>query len=159
MKVFLLSDLVVHELVSMQLEGAWLTPAQFSESARLWMSRHVPQVKLSEELMRELEREALEIAQRLIKEEGDTDAADSTLKRFFLDIPVVNYAEPMSGRALAASLEACRERLCCCDSGFGSMDSATQADSEFACHPALRRFLCAPRREQCDGAHADTEKR
>jgi hypothetical protein len=35
MKVFLLSDLVVHELVSMQLEGKWLTSEQFSESARL----------------------------------------------------------------------------------------------------------------------------
>lgn len=154
MKAFLLSDLVVHELVSMQLEGKWLTPAQFSESARLWISRHASQNKVSEEIVFGLEREALQIAQKLLQE-GNVKPEDSPLKTFFLDIPVVNYAEPMSARALAASLEACRERLCHYGSCSSSKDVGAQANAagEFVCHPTTRAFFCAlnsaPRRESC----------
>jgi hypothetical protein len=155
MKAFLLSDLVVHELVSMQLDGIWLTSAQFRESARLWISRHAPKNKVSEESTHELEREALQIAERLIKE-GQVDAKGSPLKRFFLDIPVVNYAEPMSARALAASLEVCRARLCHCGSCVGGETSpAALATEDFTCHPAARLFFCAidsvRHREGCKG--------
>ncbi|CAN7526372.1 hypothetical protein [Paraburkholderia hospita] len=51
MKVFLMSDLVVHELVSMQLEGKWLTAAQFAESAQLWISRHGQRNQLSKRML------------------------------------------------------------------------------------------------------------
>jgi hypothetical protein len=106
MNAFLLSDLVVHELVSMQLEGRWLTAAQFWESARLWLLRCAPHDQASERSLRTLENAAIRIAKKLM-EQGGIDVDDSPPGRFFLDSPVVNYADPVCARALAASVEAC----------------------------------------------------
>lgn len=142
MKVFLLSDMVVHELVSMQLEGKWLTAEQFSESARIWTSRHAPKNKLSELFIKTLEREAIQIAERLMKDGvGTTDG--SPFRRLFLDIPVVNYADPLSASALAASLEICRNKLCDCDQLSTEKILAAQvATGGLSCPPALRLLIC-----------------
>ncbi|MEM5388641.1 hypothetical protein VSR68_34490 [Paraburkholderia phymatum] len=142
MKVFLLSDMVVHELVSMQLEGKWLTAEQFSESARLWVSRHAPKYQFSEPFMRTLEREAIQIAERLMKD-GVVMMEGSPFRRLFLDIPVVNYADPLSASALAASLEVCRNKLCDCGSHSAGNDLAAQlATGGLSCPAVLRSLIC-----------------
>jgi hypothetical protein len=138
MKVFLLSDLVVHELVSMQLEGQWLTSEQFSESARLWMSRNGSKSKLSEELSAVLQNEAIRIVERLMQE-VEAAGQESPLKTLLLDIPAVNYADPMSASALAASLEVCRSKLCDCCTQPGK---PRETEARWRCHPALRLLLC-----------------
>lgn len=97
MKVFLLSDLVVHELMSMQLEGQWLTPGQFLESARLWVSRYAFNNQLSKELLEVLETEAIRIAERLMRDVG-FKGRESQLERLLLDIHAVDYADPLSAR-------------------------------------------------------------
>ncbi|SIT51238.1 conserved hypothetical protein [Paraburkholderia piptadeniae] len=142
MKVFLLSDMVVHELVSMQLEGKWLTAEQFSESARLWASRHAPKDQLSELIMRTLETEAIQIAERLMKECA-VMTEGSPLRRLFLDIPVVNYADPLSANALAASLEVCRNKLCDCGPLSAEKDpTAPFATGGLSCPAVLRLLIC-----------------
>ena len=143
MKVFLMSDLVVHELVSMQLEGKWLTAAQFAESAQLWISRHGQRNQLSKRMLEVFQYEAEQIAGRLMKE-AMPDGTNSPLKRLLLDIPAVNYADPLSARALAASLEVCRTKLCdCCYARIGPGDAKELRETErWRCHPALRQLLC-----------------
>ncbi|MEM5438417.1 hypothetical protein [Paraburkholderia diazotrophica] len=142
MKVFLLSDLVVHELVSMQLEGKWLTTEQFSESARLWVSRHAPKNQFSELFVRALEKEAVQIAERLMNE-GVVMMEGSPLRRLFLDIPVVNYADPLSASALAASLEVCRNKLCDCGPHSARTDLAAQLATDcLRCPAVLRSLIC-----------------
>jgi hypothetical protein len=142
MKVFLLSDMVVHELVSMQLEGKWLTREQFSESVRLWVSRHVPKDQFSELFVQTLEKEAIQIAERLMKE-GVVMMDGSPLRRLFLDIPVVNYADPLSASALAASLEVCRNKLCDCGPHSAEKDLAAQlATDGLRCPAVLRSLIC-----------------
>ncbi|SEJ72428.1 hypothetical protein [Paraburkholderia diazotrophica] len=159
MKVFLLSDMVVHELVSMQLEGKWLTAEQFSESARLWISRHAPKHQLSELFVRTLEREALQIAERLMKD-GVVIAKGSPLRRLFLDIPVVNYADPLSASALAASLEVCRNKLCDCGPHSAGKDLAAQlATGGLSCPAVLRSLICTadtPQPEESAGEQGCT---
>ncbi|MEI5999285.1 hypothetical protein H3V53_19330 [Paraburkholderia bengalensis] len=110
MKVFLLNSLVVHELVSMHLEGQWLTAEQFAESATLWISRHAPDIQLSEKTIAELRLAAIQIAKDLMN-----DVQESPLTCLFLEIPDVNYANPLSTKAFSASLNVCREKLC----GYG----------------------------------------
>jgi len=138
MKVFLLSDLVVHELVSMQLDGKWLTFEQFVESARLWASRNGLKNQLSKELLDTLQHEAILIAERLIKDVRSGEQ-DSPLKRLLLDIPAVNYADPLSASALAASLEVCRKNCGPCRDRNGA---AAERKTGWACHPTLRLLLC-----------------
>ncbi|BCF89646.1 MULTISPECIES: hypothetical protein [Paraburkholderia] len=143
MKVFLMSDLVVHELVSMRLEGKWLTSAQFAESAQLWISRHGQRNQLSRRMFDIFQHEAEQIAGRLMKEVL-RDGTDSPLKRLLLDISAVNYADPLSASALAASLEVCRTKLCDCCSPNTEPGDAKESDEpeRWRCHPALRQFLC-----------------
>ncbi|MPW15878.1 hypothetical protein GCT13_02825 [Paraburkholderia sp. CNPSo 3157] len=142
MKVFLLSDMVVHELVSMQLEGKWLTAEQFFESASLWASRHALNDQLSESFMRTLEREAIQIAERLMKG-GVVMTEGSPLRRLFLDIPVVNYADALSASALAASLEVCRSKLCDCGPHSAGKDLAAQLSTGgLSCPAVLRSLIC-----------------
>lgn len=140
MKVFLLSDLVVHELASMQLEGKWLSSQHFSESARLWISRYAPNVQLSRMLLEEIEREVMQIAMRLAQDDSDV-ACQAPLTRLFLDIPAVNYAHPLSVRALSASLEACRDKAH--EAGDGASAACVRASrSPLGCHPALCMLVC-----------------
>lgn len=142
MKVFLLSDLVVHELVSMQLEGQWLTAEQFAESAVLWASRYGYKDKLSKAFLVTLQHEAIEIAQRLTGD-LDSEGQGSPLKRLLLDIPAVNYADPVSARALAASLEVCRAKLCNrCSQRADGCDASGSHAAGWRCHPVLRMLLC-----------------
>lgn len=156
MKVFLLSDLVVHELISMHLEGRWLTSEQFTESARLWVSRHASEEKLSERFVGELQREAIRIAERLTIE-GKAGLGGSPLKCLLRNICDVNYANPLSARVLAASLKACRETLCDRGQGNGEKGAANgrHVSGELGCHAALRLLVCEANacREagQCDG--------
>lgn len=143
MKVFLMSDLVVHELVSMQVEGKWLTAAQFAESAQLWIARHGKRNQLSKQMLEVFQREAEQIAGRLMKD-AKPDGTDSPPKRLLLDISAVNYADPLSASALAASLEVCRTKLCDgCSSRIEPADVQKPHETErWRCHPALRQFLC-----------------
>jgi|GEM_PF-1227045 len=143
MQVFLMSDLVVHELVSMQVEGKWLTAAQFAESAQLWIARHGKRNQLSKQMLEVFQREAEQIAGRLMKE-AKPDGTDSPLKRLLLDISAVNYADPLSASALAASLEVCRAKLCDCRfARIEPGDAKELRETErWRCHPALRQFLC-----------------
>ncbi|BCF98374.1 hypothetical protein PPGU19_029430 [Paraburkholderia sp. PGU19] len=143
MKVFLMSDLVVHELVSMQLEGKWLTDAQFAESAQLWIARHGKRNQLSKQMLEVFQHEAEQIAGRLISE-AKPGGTDSSLKRLLLDISAVNYADPLSASALAASLDVCRTKLCDCRSARIEPGDAKelQETERWRCHPALRQFLC-----------------
>ena len=146
MKVFLLSDLVVHELMSMQLEGQWLTPGQFLESARLWVSRYAFNNQLSKELLEVLETEAIRIAERLMRD-VEFKGQESQLERLLLDIHAVDYADPLSARILAASLEICRSKLCDSCSHCAERSEAKGAcEDGWRCHPALQLLLC--------GAHA-----
>ena len=143
MKVFLMSDLVVHELVSMQLEGKWLTAAQFAESAQLWITRHGKRNQLSKQMLEVFQHEAEQIAGRLMKG-AKPDGTDSPLKRLLLDISAVNYADPLSASALAASLDVCRAKLCDgCSARIEPDDAKELRETErWRCHPALRQFLC-----------------
>jgi hypothetical protein len=72
------------------------------------------------------------------------DGTDSPLKRLLLDISAVNYADPLSASALAASLEVCRTKLCDCCSPNTEPGDAKESDEpeRWRCHPALRQFLC-----------------
>ncbi|WP_036002663.1 hypothetical protein [Paraburkholderia caribensis] len=143
MKVFLMSDLVVHELVSMQLEGKWLTSAQFAESVQMWISRHGQKNQLSRRMLVVFQHEAEQIAGRLMNE-AIAGGSDSRLKGLLQAIPAVNYADPLSASVLAASLEVCRRKLCDCRSHrLECGDSRKVRKTEhWRCHPALRQFLC-----------------
>ncbi|WP_109483110.1 hypothetical protein [Paraburkholderia sp. C35] len=154
MKVFLLSDLVGHELVSMELEGEWLTTEQFSESACLWASRHGHKNKLSRQFISVLQREALEIAERLARD-GAVTELHSPLTRVLLDICAVNYADPLSARALAASLEVCRTKLCdfCCADAGSCGENSQRETRAWPCHPALRQLLCGHHVALCKTMH------
>jgi hypothetical protein len=140
MKVFLLNSLVVHELVSMHLEGKWLTPEQFTESATLWIFRHAPDIQLSEKTITELQLAALQIAKDLMKE-----VQESPLTCLFLEIPDVNYANPLSTKAFSASLNVCREKLCGYGLSRGEKKEVAKmrcSTDELRCDPALRLLVC-----------------
>ncbi|MBN3759040.1 hypothetical protein G3N95_39460 [Paraburkholderia sp. Tr-20389] len=142
MKVFLLSDLVVHELVSMQFDGKWLTSEQFQESARLWVSRHGFGDQLSKGFLATLRSEAIQIAERLMRGDG-VEGQASPPERLLFDIHAVNYADPLSASALAASLETCRSRLCNCWSERAEQNDAKgRHEGGWRCPPALRQLLC-----------------
>lgn len=150
MKVFLLSDLVAHELASMQIDQKWLSFAHFTESARLWVLRHAPELEFSEAFLQEIEREVLQIATRL----SDNQAAQEDYlqsQRLFDDLVTANYAHPLGEQALSATLAACREKgsrgaLCAAlnsrtlAQGAASRDHA--AAQALTCHPALCRLAC-----------------
>jgi hypothetical protein len=112
MKVFLLSDLVAHELVSMQIDEKWLSFAHFTESAQLWVSRHAPELELSEAFLQEIEREVLQIATQL---SDNPMAQEDYLQspRRFDDLLTANYTHPLGEQALSATLAACREKGSC----------------------------------------------
>lgn len=112
MKVFLLSDLVAHELVSMQIDQKWLSFAHFTESAQLWLSRHAPELECSEALLQEIEREVLQIATRLSDNQATADDYLSSPRRFD-DLLTANYMHPLGEQALSATLAACREKGSC----------------------------------------------
>ena len=142
MKVFLLSDLVVHEMVSMQLDGKWLTYEQFAESAKLWISRNRLEDQLSEEFLRVMQDEAINIAERLMQDVA-AEGEESALKPLLLDVLAVNYANPLSASALAASLAACRAKLCDCYSRCAEpAEGQARHAAECPCPPALRLLLC-----------------
>jgi hypothetical protein len=148
MKVFLLSDLVVHEMVSMQLEGKWLTSEQFAESARLWVSRNKLKDKLSEEFLGVMQCEAIQIAKRLMQDVG-TEGEESALKPLLLHLLAVDCADPLSASALAASLEVCRAKLCDCFSRCAEQAEAqARHATECLCPPVLRLLLCGIPRTQ-----------
>ncbi|ACC71741.1 hypothetical protein PPMP20_11140 [Paraburkholderia phymatum] len=142
MKVFLLSDLVVHELISMRFAGTWLTADQFQESARLWVCRHGFGDQLSKGFLATLRSEAVQIAERLMRDDGAQGQA-WPLERLMFDIHDVNYAEPLSANALAASLETCRSKLCgCWSERTGQGDAKERRESAWRCPSALRQLLC-----------------
>ena len=97
----------------------------------------------------ELEQEAIEIAERLMRNGIPTGDAPP-LQRLFLDIPIVNYADPLSTNALAASLEVCRNKCDCMSGRVGKAGSGERYEklaargqaSELRCHPALRVLMC-----------------
>jgi hypothetical protein len=148
MKVFLLSDLVVHELASMQLEGKWLSSEHFRESMRLWLSRYGGRSALSTQCIDAIEHQAIQIATRL---KADEDAAfdGSPLTQLFLDIPAVNYAHPLSVRALSASLEVCRQEMGDSEGVTNERSSGRwpscrgAAQASPGCHPAFCLFVCS----------------
>ena len=112
MKVFLLSDLVAHELVSMQIDQKWLSFAHFTESVQLWLSRHAPELECSEALLQEIEREVLQIATRLSDNQATADDYLQSPRRFD-DLLTANYTHPLGEQALSATLAACREKGSC----------------------------------------------
>ncbi|MEM5344150.1 hypothetical protein [Paraburkholderia azotifigens] len=142
MKVFLLSDLVAHELVSMQLDEKWLTSGQFQESVQLWISRHAPEGQLSKKSLAMLQVEAIRIAERLMQDVR-AGRQESQPGRLLLDIHAVDYADPLSARILAASLETCRSTLCHVCSQRAEQREAKRADEAgWRCDPVLQRLLC-----------------
>lgn len=112
MKVFLLSHLVAHELLSMQLDQKWLSFAHFTESAQRWLSRHAPELEFSEALLQEIEREVLQIATRLSDDQATADDYLQSPHRFD-DLLTDNYTHPLGEQALSATLAACREKGAC----------------------------------------------
>lgn len=110
MRVFLVSDLVVQELASMHVDGKWLSPAQFAESALLWISRFAPGVAMTELLFHEIECDVLSIAMDLLAKEAE-NGEQSQMEHLFRDYPTVNYAHPLSAKALALTLASCREKI------------------------------------------------
>lgn len=148
MKIFLLSDLVVHELKAMQVDEAWLSFEQFRESALLWYARYSPHSNVSETLLQETERIVLRIAQRLLDE--GKGVHDGSPLRLLGDFPAANYAHPLSARALSASLAEYCEGVCrigggvvSCNGTDGLCTSACSISpgAELTCHPALRRLI------------------
>jgi hypothetical protein len=148
MKIFLLSDMVVHELTAMQVDQRWLSFAQFRESALLWYARYSPHGSVSDAQLRETERVVLRIAQRIL-DEGKDMQEESPL-RLFTEIPAANYAHPLSARALSAAIAECGESICRRDEGITSGDvqgvlcaSAWRNNpaGQLACHPALCKLV------------------
>jgi hypothetical protein len=150
MKLFLISDLVVQELASMKVDGKWLSPVQFAESALLWIKHYAPGLEAPESFFLEVECEVLQIATQLAA--GDlASAGDSPLAQLFGDYPTVNYAHPLSAKALAATLAACREKI---SNGKEAASSNTafwsrqfsgctkNAPPSLACHPTLCQLMC-----------------
>ena len=148
MKIFLLSDLVVHELKAMQVDQKWLSFAQFRESALLWYARYSPHSNVSETLLQETERVVLRIAQRLLDE--GKDMQDGSPLWLLAEFPTANYAHPLSARALSATIAECCARNCRREEGAAACD-ATDASctgacpntlgGELACHPALCKLI------------------
>jgi hypothetical protein len=68
------------------------------------------------------------------------------LKRLLLDIPAVNYADPLSASALAASLDVCRTKLCDgCVTCRDEKKAAGHRETDWTCHPAFQLLLCGGR--------------
>lgn len=149
MKLFLISDLVVQELASMKVDGRWLSPAQFAESALLWIKHYAPDVDVPESFLFEVECEVLQIATQLaVGELASTD--DSPLAQLFGDYPTVNYANPLSAKALAATLAACREKIASGTKATSSNEAlcsrqfvncVKNAPQSLRCHPTLCQMM------------------
>jgi len=148
MKIFLLSDLVVHELTAMRVDQAWLSFAQFKESALLWYARYSPHSTVSDTLLQETERVVLRIAQRLLDEGNDLQ--DGSPLRLLAEFSTANYAHPLSVRALSAAIAECRERVCepggdvTSGDGTGVLCASACPKSlagELPCHPALCKLI------------------
>ncbi|WNC93262.1 hypothetical protein RI103_20845 [Paraburkholderia sp. FT54] len=150
MKLFLISDLVVQELGAMKVDGKWLSPVQFAESVLLWISRYAPGVKMPESFFLELECEVLQIATQLATGELACDE-ESPLAQLFGDYPMVDYAHPLSAKALGATLAMCREKM---DRGAAvaiSADAiwkrqfaacAKNLPPRLGCHPTFCQLMC-----------------
>jgi hypothetical protein len=150
MKLFLISDLVVQELASMKIDGKWLSPAQFAESALLWINHYAPALHVPESFLFEAECDVLQIATQLAAKEL-TWVEESPLAQLFSDFPTVNYAHPLSAKALAATLTACREKISRSAQAAASADAnwspqfaacAKSAPQSVGCHPALCQLTC-----------------
>jgi hypothetical protein len=150
MKLFLISDLVVQELASMKVDGKWLSPAQFAESALLWINHYAPGRAAPESFFFEVECEVLQIATQLAVGEL-ASVEDLPLGQLFSDYPTVNYAHPLSAKALAATLTACREKISrgaqagAPDDAIWSRQFAACAKNvppSLGCHPALCQLMC-----------------
>ncbi len=148
MKIFLLSDLVVHQLKAMQVDQTWLSFKQFRESALLWYARYSPHSIVSDAHLQDAERIVLRIAQRLLDE--GKDVCDRSQLRMFADIPTANYAHPLSERALSATIAECRDRSCRLGERVTSGDAAGELCAsacpksragELECHPALCKLI------------------
>ncbi|HEX7911384.1 MAG TPA: hypothetical protein VF534_25285 [Paraburkholderia sp.] len=148
MKIFLLSDLVVHELTAMQVDQRWLSFAQFRESALLWYARYSPHRNVSETLLQETERVVLRIAQRLLDE--GKDMQDGSPLWLLAEFPTANYAHPLSARALSATIAECCAGSCRREEGGASCDATDgpctgvcpkTPGGELACHPALCKLI------------------
>ncbi|WP_168789341.1 hypothetical protein [Paraburkholderia aromaticivorans] len=150
MKFFLISDLVVQELASMKVDGKWLSPAQFAESALLWINHYAPGLDVPESFFFEVECEVLQIATQLaVGELASID--DSPLAQLFGDYPTVNYAHPLSAKALAATLAACREKISSGTKTASPNDASwsrqfarctKNAPQSPGCHPILCQLMC-----------------
>ncbi|MFC6948668.1 hypothetical protein ACFQI9_29310 [Paraburkholderia dipogonis] len=82
---------------------------------------------------------------------GDlASAADSPLAQLFGDYPTVNYANPLSAKALAATLASCREKIASrtkaassnetlCSGQF--VDCVKNAPQSLRCHPTLCQLM------------------
>lgn len=133
----------------MQIDGKWLSFAHFTESARLWTSRHAPEITLSESFLQETEREVLQIATRLCDEEESTrDYSQS--QSLFDDCLTANYAHRLGMQALSATLAACREKIthgvaCGASDGLKRTQQVASCANACApslvCHPALCRLV------------------
>jgi hypothetical protein len=150
MKLFLISDLVVQELASMKVDGKWLSPAQFAESALLWINHYAPGRAAPESFFFEVECEVLQIATQLAVGEL-ASVEDLPLGQLFSDYPTVNYAHPLSAKALAATLTACREKISRGAQAAASDDAiwlrqfaacAKNAPQSLGCHPTLCQLMC-----------------
>ncbi|MFM0666598.1 hypothetical protein [Paraburkholderia sediminicola] len=150
MKLFLISDLVVQELASMKVDGKWLSPAQFAESALLWINHYAPGLAVPEPFFFELECDVLQIATQLAVGEL-ASVEDSPLAQLFGDYPTVNYAHPLSAKALAATLTACREKISRGAQAAASPDAswsrqfaayAKNVPQSLGCHPTLCQLMC-----------------
>ncbi|WP_116146379.1 hypothetical protein [Paraburkholderia sp. BL27I4N3] len=149
MKLFLISDLVVQELASMKVDGKWLSPALFAESALLWINHYAPGLDVPEAFFSEVECEVLQIATQLaVKELAAVE--DSPLSQLFGDYPTVNYAHPLSAKALAATLAACREKISSGSETASSNDAfwsrqfascVRNAPQRLGCHPTLCHLM------------------
>ncbi|PRX36158.1 hypothetical protein B0G75_101347 [Paraburkholderia sp. BL18I3N2] len=149
MKLFLISDLVVQELAAMKVDGKWLSPAQFTESALLWINHYAPGLDVPESFFFEVECEVLQIATQLAAGKL-ASAEDSPLAQLFGDYPTVNYAHPLSAKALAATLAACREKISSgsrttlSNDAFWSRQFANcvkNAPHSLGCHPTLCQLM------------------
>ena len=150
MKLFLISDLVVQELASMKVDGKWLSPAQFAESTLLWISHYAPGLEVPESFLFEIECEVLQIATQLAVGEL-ASVEDSPLAQLFGDYPTVNYAHPLSAKALAATLATCREKISRGAEAAASNDAiwsrqfaacAKNTPQSLGCHPTLCQLMC-----------------
>lgn len=150
MKLFLMSDLVVQELASMKVDGKWLSPAQFAESVSLWISHYAPGAEMSKSFFEEIECEVLQIATQLTNDEAVADS-ESSLAQLFRDYPTVNYAHPLSAKALAATLANCREKIFrnaqvtdADDTTWKKQFAACSKNTpqSLGCHPTLCQLMC-----------------